>query len=145
MQLLTYEHATKSIPPSTHSIWRIPPPFPTNTVLTAPDVRRHHVQHFFSYFDQAAYHSVRDGYQFTAELRKVLESLPPGVARAACDMLRYPPALPVAGRKRGREEAAAAITACGNNCGAAVASDIEDDLPFTTQVGVKLAHTSVTR
>ncbi|CAN0192920.1 unnamed protein product, partial [Ectocarpus fasciculatus] len=53
---------------------------------------------------QAAYHGVRDSYQFTAELRKVLHSLPPRAARAACEALRDPAAgasVPGAGGGRG--------------------------------------------
>lgn len=41
-----------------------------------------------SLFGQTAYHSVRDSYQFTAELRKLLRSLPPRAALEACQALR---------------------------------------------------------
>lgn len=77
---------------------------------------------------QAAYHGVRDSYQFTAELGKVLEYLPPSAARAACEMLRNPPGSgSTSGRKRARDDAI--VGSDGSP-----ATDDEDELPYTTQV-----------
>ncbi|CAN0458902.1 unnamed protein product, partial [Ectocarpus sp. 8 AP-2014] len=108
---------------------------------------------------QAAYHGVRDSYQFTAELRKVLHSLPPRAARAACEALRDPAAAAgsssstrdARGKKRRRWDdappcsgqgvaSAAAAVAAGGGGGAG--SD-DDELPYTTQVALHRSLTSL--
>lgn len=81
---------------------------------------------------------MRDSYQFTAELRKVVHSLPPRAARAACQALRNPRAAASAasvGRKRGRDVDAPRFGG-GQGSGIDAAGDADDDeeLPYTTQV-----------
>lgn len=94
---------------------------------------------------------MRDSYQFTAELRKVLHSLPPRAARAACEALRNPPTAAAAagrggdvsaarGKKRGRWTDAPPCRGQGVGAGApadasSVASpDGDDELAYMTQV-----------
>lgn len=113
---------------------------------------------WFSLGCQAAYHGVRDSYQFTAELRKVLHSLPPRAARAACEALRDPAGAAGAaavsrsssstrdgrGKKRRRWDDAPPCTGQGVASSAAAAAagggggagSDDDELPYTTQVGV---------
>ena len=90
-------------------------------------------------FGQAAYHSVRDSYQFTAELRKVLRSLPPRAALAACQALRPPPsedADPALKSARGAERGNGVYSAGWGSSGldSAEDSDNDDELPYMTQV-----------
>lgn len=93
---------------------------------------------------------MRDNFQFTAELRKVLHSLPPRAARAACETLRNPPAawsssasLSADGsaargkKKRERWSDAPPCTGQGVGVAAAAASGVEaddDELTYMTQV-----------
>ena len=89
---------------------------------------------------QAAYHSVRDSYQFTAELRKVLHSLPPQAARATREALRDPPAGAAAGagsapRGKKRDRWNDAPPFGGQGVGpAAGEEDSEEELTYMTQV-----------
>ena len=96
---------------------------------------------------------MRDSYQFTAELRKVLHSLPPRAARAACEALRNPPAAAgssfsssagsggdvsaARGKKRGRWSDAPPCRGqgVGTAAPAVVSHDGDDELTYMTQVG----------
>lgn len=85
---------------------------------------------------QTAYHGVRDSYQFTAELRKVLHSLPPRVAWAASQVLRNPSAAPAAastGLGSGRG-GVPTLRGRGDGTRAFALDDDDDELPYTTQV-----------
>ena len=84
---------------------------------------------------------MRDSHQFTAEVRKVLYSLPPQAAKAACESLRNPPALSVgasAGLTRGPWNDAPPCNGQGQGAAAAAVGgeeEEEEELPYATQVG----------
>lgn len=94
----------------------------------------------FLFRSQAAYHCVRDSYQFTAELRKVLHSLTPRAARAACLALRNTPlainATRTVGVKRGRSDESAALPAerSAADVGTLREENDDDEMPYMTQV-----------
>ncbi|CAM9348332.1 unnamed protein product, partial [Scytosiphon promiscuus] len=105
---------------------------------------------------QASYHGVRDSYQFTAELRKVLHSLPSRAARGNGQALRNSTAISFPEQSTGGASVSAAARGkkrewwvdappSGAQDSATSAGGDDDELPYTTQVALHRSLTSLLR